>query len=256
VTALPNPSEQAGAAPQFTSAEEALWAAFVAAGSAPDREKLFRYYQPMAKRLAASFVRNVSPSPLEFDELFQLSCTGLLESIDRFKPELGVPFRYFASRRISGAILNGIAQYSEINQQISVRRRLERERLASLTKDQMVPLGIDEKLAMLGEIAAGLALGLMLEESRICVEGGQDPSQNVFETVAWKQMIKMVQKEIMQLPGRDRDVIAWHYLDGLPFDQIAKILNLSKGRVSQLHRAAIALLRKRLLKVGQFRIEG
>lgn len=206
--------------------------------------------------MAASFVRRDAPTPIEFDELFQLACTGLLESIDRFKPELGVPFRYFASRRINGAILNGIAQHSEINRQISNRRRLERERLASLAAEHKTPADLDEALGMLGDIAAGLALGLMLEESRLYSSDGADLAKNAFETIAWKQMVKLVEVEIAQLPQRDRDIMRWHYLDGLPFDQIADILKLSKGRISQLHSAAIALLRKRLLKVGQFRIEG
>lgn len=252
----PPRSRHLGEVPQPTAVEQQLWASFVQSATVSDREKLFRYYQPLARRLAATFVRRDVRTPLDFDELFQLACTGLLESIDRFKPELGVPFRYFANRRISGAILNGIAQYSEINQQISTRRRMERERLASLAADRGTPASLVEKLEILGEIAADLALGLMLEESRICSADSVDPSKNAFDTLAWKQMVKMVRAEIEQLQPRDRDIMIWHYIDGLQFDQIAEILSLSKGRVSQLHATAIMLLRKRLLSVGKFRVEG
>jgi RNA polymerase sigma factor FliA len=256
VTALWGIDGEAGQQPQFTPTEDALWHAFTDSGGTRDRENLFRHYQPLARRLAASFLRRDAQTPLEYDELFQLACTGLLESIDRFKPDLGVPFRYFANRRISGAILNGIVHYSELNQQMSARRRIERERLASLSTEQQMSDGLDGRLEFLSDIAAGLALGLMLEESRLYSEDGKDPAKNAFETMAWKQMVKLVRKEVASLPQRESDIMNWHYLHGLQFENIAKILNLSKGRISQLHSAAIALLRKRLLKAGHFRIEG
>lgn len=236
-------------------AEDALWNAFALSRSQHEREQLFRYYQPLARRSAARFVRQDNISGVEFDELYQLACTGLLESIDRFKPELGVPFRYFANRRVTGAILNGIASYSELNEQMSARRRIARERLASL-KGGKRPSKLDDALDLLGEIAAGLALGMMLEETRLIAPEGQDAAKDAFETIAWKQMVKLVHKEINSLPPRERDIMIWHYVDGLRFDQAADVMGLSKGRVSQLHKTAISLLRKRLLNAGHFRLEG
>lgn len=237
-------------------AEAALWAEYVLSKSATDREKLFREYQQLAKNLAARFKRSEAGSHLEYAELFQLACSGLLESIDRYKPELGIPFRYFANRRMGGAILNGIAKYSEINEQISARRRIERERIVSLSQDQKKPVGFDDKLDLLGEIAAGLALGFMLDDASAEASSPSSSGPDAFETLAWKQMVKMVGEEIQQLAPQQRDVMAWHYGDGLPFDQIAAILGLSKGRISQIHKAAVALLRKRLLHVRKIWLEG
>lgn len=249
------PVAKANLRPAFDAAETALWNAYAETQSARDREKLFRHYQPLAKRLAARFFRRDGATPIEFDELFQLACTGLLESIDRFKPELNVPFRYFANRRIGGAILNGIAKHSELNEQITLRHRMARERLSSL-KSSGKSGNLDETLDLLGEIAAGLALGLLLEESRLFTSEGKDPSRDAFDTLAWKQTVRLVRSEIEHLPSRDRDLMLWHYIDGLPFEQIAKIMGLSKGRVSQLHKAAVRSLRKRLLNAGHFRFEG
>jgi len=45
-----------------------------------------------------------------------------------------------------------------------------------------------------------------------------------------------------------------HYIHGVAFEQLASLLDLSKGRVSQLHRAALLLLRKRLREHGHFRM--
>lgn len=242
--------------PAGSGPETDLWDAFVESRSASDRERLFRHYQPLARRLAASHRRRDALTPIDFGELFQLACTGLLEALDRFRPELGVPFRYFASRRINGAILNGVANYSEVNQQITTRRQVERERLASLASDPGAQKGLDDALDRLGEIAAGLALGLMIEEGQKGEGGVADPAKGAFETLAWKQMVELVRREILALPQREKDIMIWHYVDDLPFGQIARLLDLSKGRISQIHAAAIGLLRKRLTRGGRFQLEG
>lgn len=247
----------ADAGPDRQAAEErALWEAYRDGGSAQLREQLFRHYQHLAKNMAGRYRRSNAGEFIEYAELFQLACTGLLESIDRFKPELGIPFRYFCNRRISGAILNGIAKHSEINQQISARKRVERERVASLRKDSRQPKTIDEQLDLLGEIAAGLALGFMLEDASQEARDMRSSEPDAFETLAWKQMVRLVSEEIHQLQPQQRDILVWHYSDGLPFDQIAVIMSLSKGRISQIHKAAIALLRKRLLSVRKIWLEG
>ena len=53
-------------------------------------------------------------------------------------------------------------------------------------------------------------------------------------------------------------VITWvrhHYMDGMSFDQIGALLGVTKGRISQLHRAAINLLRSRMINRDDFKLE-
>lgn len=241
---------------QFRDEEAQLWRDYRGSDNVSSREKIFRHYVPLARRLASKYIGLQSRSSIEYDDLFQLACTGLLESIDRYNPDLGVPFRYFANRRINGAMLNGIAKHSEIAQQISTRRRIAQERISSLRSGEGKPASLDDALTALGDIAAGLALGLILEEARGDQPELVDTAPSAFETVAWQQMVKLVRDGIDQLPLRERDILIWHYIEGLRFDQIGDVLHLTKGRVSQVHKAAIALLRKRLLNSSHFRLEG
>jgi RNA polymerase sigma factor FliA len=238
-----------------SSDEEALWSEFKDDGSTKAREQLFRNYVPLAKRLAARFMRNDVSTRIEFEEFFQLACTGLLEAIDHYKPELGVPFRYFGNRRINGSILTGIARYSEVNQQISARSSIVRERMASVKSHQTAPSELAAALDFLGEIAAELALGIMLEDSHLYSVEGRDRAPNAYETLAWKQAVQLVQAQLEQLPPRDRDLIRMHYVEGINFEQIAALFGVTKGRVSQLHKSAIALLRKRLFNTDRYRIK-
>lgn len=231
--------------------ENELWARYSSEPTPSARVELFDFYLPLARSVARRHVRAQALNAVPFDDLLQLACAGLLEAIDRFKPELGIPFRYFGARRISGNILNGVAQYSEINQQISFRKRVTRERVQSVQGVFSADLAFDEALDILGNIAAGLAIGLMLERSPATNGDAHDPAPNAYETMAWRQTITLIEREIDTLPERQATIVRLHYQNNMTFQQLGDLLGITKGRVSQLHSTAIALLRKRLLEAGQ-----
>src|ERR1700755_1028774 len=64
------------------------------------REELVRRYLPFAKNLALRY-RGASES---FDDLLQVANLGLLNAVDRFDPERGIPFTAFASPTILGEL--------------------------------------------------------------------------------------------------------------------------------------------------------
>lgn len=227
-----------------------LWIQFVGSRTTEARESLFVLYLPLARQLAGRHFKTIRAGTIEFVELVQMATTGLLEAIDRFDPALGVPFRYFGNRRINGSILSGIAAYNEVNRQISAKNRLARDRMYSLARNVANPDELIQKLDILGEIAAGLAVGLMLAEMRPTAGPEVSTDENGYETLAWKQTITKLAAELNRLPAREQDIIRLHYQDDVTFDQLSQLFGITKGRVSQLHRAAIALLRKRLLSDG------
>lgn len=252
-------SRAAAAAAQgeaMDAAERELWDQLRGPRPEPARQALFRKYQPLARRIAWRFMRDDPATPVEFAELLQLASLGLLEAIDRYSPDRAVPFRYYCPRRIGGAIADGVARLSEVNAQITTARRIKRERTRSLAHDRAAPTDLAGKLDLIGDIAAELALGLMLEGSTLYLEDERDPARDAYETLAWTQALRQVRTALETLPERDRMVIGWHYLDGLPFDEIARLHGLTKGRISQIHKAALALLRKRLSAGGLIRVEG
>lgn len=237
-------------------AEQALWEQLRSSLPEVARQVLFRRYQPLARRIAWRFMRDDPATPVEFAELLQLASVGLLEAIDQYRPERAVPFKYYCPRRIAGSIADGVARLSEVNQQIATARRLKRERVRSLAHDRGQPQTLSEKLDLIGDIAAELALGLMLEGSSLYIEDERDPERDAYETLVWNQALRQVRTVLETLPERDREVIGWHYLDGLAFDEVARLLGLTKGRISQIHKAALGLLRKRLSASGLIRLEG
>jgi RNA polymerase sigma factor FliA len=211
------------------------------------RETLFNGYRALARAIARTELRRRPSYGLEKSDFEQLAYSGLLEAIDKFDPERGAPFDAFARHRIRGAITDGIAKSSEAGAQYSHRRRLETERLRSLHSDAP-PNASTDYVTELSDLAAALAIGVMAENSKLLdaqLDAG-GPGLDPYESLSWREMQLSVVKEIEQLPDAERSVMQQHYMHGVSFMQIAKLLGVSKGRVSQLHRAAVMRVRERL----------
>jgi RNA polymerase sigma factor for flagellar operon FliA len=247
--------DEAPAARHPDDDEGSLWRALREAGSAAARERLFTAYLPFARALAGRQFKRKGGRDVEYEDLLQLACAGLLEAIDRFNAALGVPFKAFAVRRINGSMIDGIAKMNEVREQIRFRSRVQRDRLRSLASDEgPVPRG--RAMEALVDMAIGLALGFMLEGTAL-YHKESDPCivATAYDSLAWKELVERAAAEVARLPERDRRIIELHYLEEVNFDQIAALLGLTKGRISQLHKAAMLVLRKRLSAVAGFRLE-
>jgi RNA polymerase sigma factor for flagellar operon FliA len=242
--------------PDAAAEELALWDAMRAHGSAAARERLFGIYLPFARGIAGGQFKGRKGADLDYDDFAQLACAGLLEAMDRYDPAFGVPFRGFAARRIKGSIIDGLAKLSEVREQIGCRQRMRRERLRSLAPESAEKLSSDDAMEALAEMAVGLAIGFMLEGTGLYHDDENAAVQpTAYDSLAWKDLVERLTAELGRLPERDRTILRLHYLEEVAFDEIAALLRLSKGRISQLHKAALALLRKRISGVGGFRLE-
>lgn len=224
-----------------TRAEASLWRRFRFEDDLRCRETLFNRYFALARAIAKRLFHQRRTARLERGDFDQFACEGLLQSLDRFDPLRGVPFGAYARRRIVGSIASGIATMSEIDAQLTYRHREEQERLRSLMISDADPI------AALSDLAVGLALGLMLEGTGM-IDGANrcDPRPNAYDSLAWREAQAILHREIVNLPEQEATVVRQHYDHGLPFAQVAQLMNLSRGRISQLHRAALERLRKRL----------
>lgn len=228
-------------------AEADLWTALKTHGSAKAREALFSRYTPLAIRIARSRMNRSGGSQIEIGDLRQLAYAGLLESIDRFDPARGAPFAAFAQARIDGSVVDGLSHMSEAREQAGFRKRVRAARAKSIAPANPSKLSADDALNALAEAAIGLAIGFMLDDTELVAgEDTPDRRPNAYDSLAWKEAVGRVVRAVDRLPERDRDMIRHHYFGGVEFEQIAKVLGLSKGRVSQLHRGALDRLRREL----------
>lgn len=249
--------------PSEISSEGNLWLRWTKWQDPEARAALAERHLDFAKMLAATAFARRTHNDIEFADYFQLASVGMLEAIDRFDPGREILFRTFASKRIQGAILNGLDRLTEKNQQISVRRRLRKERLASIKDEAFSPLG-EEKTARdgvrgdtpealfryLAEVGVGIALGVLLEGSGMVDPEafGSDatsgsPEAKYFRDDEIRVLQRAVRDMVARLTDKEQSVIQSHYLHEMPFERIAKSMGVTRGRVSQLHRQALEKLR-------------
>jgi RNA polymerase sigma factor for flagellar operon FliA len=223
-------------------AEALLWTRLRFEQQQEAREPLFNRYAGFA-RSVASRIRPWGESRNSGDAE-QWAYAGLLQAIDSFDPARGAPFRAFAKPRIAGSVRDGFARNGEVEAQWSYRRRRERERLRLLkTSGEILS---DDPIEALSAIAGSLAVGLMLDSGIENPGEIPDPSPSAYDSLAWRQLQARLAQEVERLPGPQATVIRQHYLNGLAFAQVATLMGLSRGRISQLHGAALATLRKRI----------
>jgi len=234
----------------FDVVEEAgLWAALAAAPEPALRERLIELHLPFARIMAARLFARRRGDEVEFDEYLQLATVGLIECVDRYDPAVGASFRTYASHRITGAILNGLGAMTEKQEQLGLRRRMRAQRLESLGEEAPAaddPAALFEALA---RIAVGLALGYILEDSGMYQAEAVEPVDRSYQAVELRQLQQRVAALVEALPAREKLVIRSHYLNRIPFESIADMLGVSKGRVSQLHRRALERLRDEARRV-------
>jgi RNA polymerase sigma factor FliA len=238
----------------LSAIESGLWVALKTQPTAVAREAVFAHYLPYARAIAAQLFARRHRDDVEFKDFLQLACIGLLESIDRFEPERGFSFQTFCTARLKGCVLAGITRLSDGQEQISLQRRMRRERAASLESAPDTDLGSQDTFQTLATLAVGLAIGFLLDDTGIVEDCVAKPAPygDAYRTVAWRQTRERLHAAVGRLPERDQKIIRYHYFHGLGFEQIADILGLTKGRISQLHRAALLALRAQISDTPPF----
>lgn len=224
-----------------------IWRAFAEDPAGGARQVIFESYLPFARRIAARVRRDRPGADLDIDDLRQHAAEGLLQAMDRFDPSQGTSFEAYAARRIRGSIIDGIGASSELRRQSAFRNRIRAERARSLRPEDPAGLSTLDALQALASLAVDLALGFMLDDAALA--GGEDQAArgpNAYESLAWAETVQRVTTALESLPEQERTVVRLHYLQGLEFAMIADTLSLSRGRVSQIHAAALQRLRKRL----------
>ena len=224
--------------------EASLWRRLKFENKSKCRDELFSKYMDFARILAKKEFRSRSRFGLEFEDFEHFAFAGLLQAIDRYDPTRGASFKSFAYRRIRGSIIDGIRQSSEDASFCYRAKAKAQERSASILE---ASTNTDTALSRLSEIVVGLAIGYIIEGEIAQTHGHvADSSPNAYETLAWKELKQSIVRNVENLPDKENLVVKRHYFQGLAFKQIALLLQVTKGRVSQIHKSAINILRKRL----------
>jgi len=224
--------------------EAELWRRLREDADAEARAELIELYRPYARSIAAKIYGRRSHEGVGFDDYQQLAMVGLLEAVDRYRPDLGARFTTFAGSRVQGAILNGLEKLTERHQQDATRRRLLAERASSLLPSGRALDNGGRLLEQLGDVGVSVAFALILDGSGMGPSRTDGFPNDAYGQLELREFHRQLWTLVSRLPEAERVVVERHYQDHWQFEEIAEHLGLSKGRVSQVHKAAVERLRR------------
>lgn len=210
-----------------------------------------RQYAPLVRRIALQIAPRL-PASVELDDMIQEGMTGLLDALQRYEPQPGLSFETYARMRIKGAIYDSFRRDD-------ILPRHQRQRLKSIeeaTRELGQRLGRAPEEVEIAE-AAGLSIEEYFEvldsAVSICImdelpEGIEpaDDQADPMQMVSLKEHTGRIEKLLQRLPDRERQVIALHYQEQLSYREIAYVMQLTPGRICQLHTQAMVRLRSGL----------
>ena len=238
--------------------ERELWERFARDREPAVREELVRRNMAFAKRLALRY-RGASES---FDDLLQVANLGLLNAVDRFDPERGIPFTAFASPTILGELKR---HFRDRVWTVRVPRGLH-DRMAEVDKAITELTKKLQRSPSVGEIAERLGLEqtdvLEVMEANhnrrpLSLDrpaGAEDsdeapPSEWVGEEDERFELVEgriALDAALPYLEERERVVLRLRFVEDMTQSQIAERIGHSQMHVSRILRRALSRIRQRI----------
>ncbi len=200
------------------------------------------------------------PGFVSLDELKSAAMQGLMEAAGRFDPDKGVLFKTFAETRIRGAVLDEIRKMDWFSRSMREKhsrvyseiRRLEQKLGRDPSEDeiaQSLEMSLAEYQKLLSEIGH---LGIVsLHEVMDAALGGASFMDQLRDArgvspedeLDKKELIGEMADAIECLSEKERLVVSLFYYEEFTQKEIASVLELSEGRISQLHSQALLKLK-------------
>lgn len=211
----------------------------------PDIEQLITTHLPLAQSLAQQVWRT-APHALELDELRAIAQLGLVGAARRwqpyceangYSPEALQFFRPFVSRRVYGALIDGIRKSDYANRQLRERARaLAEAGQGQGVSDAQLAARTGLSVADVRATMRGMARRpVSLEGEQIELACGTDVESTVFTHSILARMVEAVRA----LPREQQTIIALHYHGGLQLQDVAAAMGVAESRVSGLHAEAV-----------------
>ena len=236
--------------------EQELFTRYADHGDPVDRDLLVERFMPLARSLAARYLRRDEP----FDDVFQVACLGLVKAVDGFDISRGRAFSSYAVPTIVGEIKR---HYRDRTWMVHVPRdlqdltlavdreivSLERELLRKPTVGEIaVRLQVSDE-DVLDALQAGRAhrIGSLDAPAREDAEQGATIGERI--GTSEPGFVRAEQRAVLGrlmsvLSDRDRLVLHLRYSEDLTQEQIGQRIGISQMQVSRVLRECLAKLRR------------
>ncbi|WP_205687421.1 FliA/WhiG family RNA polymerase sigma factor [Cellulomonas endophytica] len=254
-------------APGAVSEVDALWTAFKATGCTRSREQLILHYAPLVSSVAGRLGMRL-PSSVEQGDLVSYGMFGLIDAIEKYELGRSVKFESYAAARVRGAIIDELRSLDWVPRSVrSKARAVDRaygELEGRLHRAPTMPEVAGELGVEVGELRSTYS---QLATTNVAaldeLLGGEDGSSSLGDTLAdaraedpagsveAQETSFLLSRAVEQLNDRERMVVVLYYFENKTLAEIGRVLGVTESRVSQMHTAAVAKLRTKLVAAEQ-----
>jgi len=212
-------------------------------------------FLPLVNRLASNIARRL-PATISLEDLVQEGLIGLMDALKKYPPGSHENFERYAVVRIRGSIYDACRKNDLIPRH--QRDRIDKISAAVKKLDQHLGRPATER-----EIADSLGMSLGEYQSLLgsavtfsSLEGIEDWAQ-IASTEDEKdeplgtQARQRITDAVKELPEKQKIVLSLHYERYMSYREIAAVLNLTPGRIAQLHSEAMVRIRAKLANSGE-----
>lgn len=234
-------------------------------------DQLIAQYLPLVRRLALQMAARL-PANIQFDDLTQAGLMGLLDAIRRYEKNPDAQFETYATTRIRGAMLDELRGQDWLPRSVrSKSRTIEQaithlnQRLTRAPSESEIAeeLGVSlSEYQQLLEDAYGVQVVHYEDFGRSQDDASGHPldylvananSQNdadPFGQLVASGLRHALIEAIKQLPEREQLLLSLQFEQDLTQKEIAAVLEVTEGRISQIRSQAIVRIRAALAGAG------
>jgi len=213
------------------------------------RDRLVEAHRWMAISSARRFANRGEP----LDDLIQVASVGLFKAVERFDPEMGVPFLGFAKPTILGELRR---HFRDATWAVRVPRRAKdlHVRLSSTIETLSQRLGRAPTPAELAEdlgvdeedVLEAIDAGAAYRSSSLDQLVETSPSPAASESAGQRTRMEdrdQLARLLEHLPERERRIVYLRFYEDMSQQEIADIVGTSQVHVSRLLRSSLGRLR-------------
>ena len=233
---------------------------------------LIKQHLPLVRRTALQLLARL-PANVQLDDLMQAGMMGLLDAVRRYQFSEDAQFETYAVTRIRGSMLDELRSQDWLPRSVRSKAKTIEHAMQRLVHRLLRPaseheiadeLGLSlESYQLLESEARGVQV-LHYEDLVRADESTPDPlgylvNRDGYEpdTPLDKLMSQALRLAIItaieDLPEREKLVLSLHFEQDLNQKEIASVLSVTEGRVSQLKSQAVLRIRADLMTQGWLR---
>lgn len=217
-----------------------------------DKSKLIESCTHLVKKIAWFYFGRVK-NIIEIEDLIQIGMLGLVTAAQNFVEKPGIAFSSYAKVRIKGEIIDFLRKNSNLcRTTISNKQKYEKtlEELRKTHNREPTEIEIAEELKIhfneLNSWKEAFAankledLEAVYDEFSIWFHSKEDTPEDYMKDIELKEELVKCLKKLDKIEAL---VIQLYYVEELNIYEIAKIMDLTNGRISQIKSNAIKKLR-------------